>query len=207
LISPAIPTMVHLVGPILCSILILACTAAPSSSRGNTSDPQVTRRWYSLPEDREAIPQVPRAWPVCRDVSRTIFYCFHEVEDYHTLHEIFTLALAKWAPAIRLSALDFALDPACAEEPCLCSELHVVETTPQTISNDSPGEPAITSLGYRSLTGNIGIQPGLPRHHLLWPSDSGLYGSNAILRMAQELGRYIYEQLSSMAMCGTLVAR
>lgn len=58
--------------PVVFLVLIVACMAAPTSPRVNSSDPEVARRWYSLPEDRDIIPQGYRVWPPSDDGSRTM---------------------------------------------------------------------------------------------------------------------------------------
>ena len=105
--------------PALFFTLIAACVAAPTSPP-TSADPEVARRWYSIPEDQEVFQEHTRPWPVGKDGLRTINYCFEDVYSYHQISNILELGLAKWEPATRVSALRFAPDPACEQEPCLC---------------------------------------------------------------------------------------
>jgi len=104
---------------------------------------------------------------------------------------MFALALAKWAPAIRVSSLRFAPDSACVQEPCLCSEPGLGEETLQIILSDEDGGGPSSSLGYRPPTVDVGYEPGLPRHYLPWPTEQKYHGLDAPLSMAHELGAYI----------------
>jgi len=69
----------------------------------NISTPRVTKRWWTVPLDQETRPEDVRVWPPCADGTRTVTFCFENVDTYHTVIGILALALAKWAPAMRLS--------------------------------------------------------------------------------------------------------
>ena len=166
--------------------LITACVAAPTSPRVNTSDPELTRRWFSIPEEHEVAPGYWRPWPLGQDGSRTITYCFENIDSYQGLHQIFDLGLAKWEPAMRVSALKSAPDPACQQEPCLCDEPDVGEGTLH-IELTSGDRDAATSLGYRGPDFNIG--PNEHRNYLRWPTnDPEFFGPLSPLLMAHEIG-------------------
>lgn len=127
--------------------LIVACVAASLSSRVNDSDSEVARRCCSIPKDQE-IPEVPeRPWPLGKDGFRTITYCLKDVYSYHQLSNMFELGLAKWEPAMRLSALRFAPGPACQQQPCLCDEPSVAKGSLQ-IGLATGDRPAAASVGY-----------------------------------------------------------
>ena len=173
-------------------MLITACVTAPTSPRVNASDPELTTRWVSIPEDHEVAPGHIRPWPLGRDGSRTITYCFENVDSYQGLHHIFELGLAKWEPAMRLSALKFAPDPACQQEPCLCDEPDVDEGTLHIfLSGEHPS--AWGPQGYRGPDVDVGADEF--RNFLRWPTNkSSFNGPLSPLLMAHEIGRYLYRQ-------------
>lgn len=175
--------------PVLFLMLVVACVAAPASPRTNHADPEVARRWYSVPEDHEPSPGGYRAWPPSDDGSRTIHYCFEDADAYNTLGAVFELGIAKWAPAMRVSSLKFAPDPACPQKPYLCSEPHVA--TDETLHVGLVDEPflAQSSLGYRSPLIEKDY-PDKPRNYMQWSSDPSLVKPDA-LTMAHELGEYL----------------
>lgn len=172
--------------PVLFLLLIVACAAAPTTPRTIDSDPEVARRWYSIPEDHEVPRGGIRPWPLGKDGSRTVTYCFTDVHSYHALDSIFELGLAKWEPAMRLSTLKFAPDPACPQEPCLCDEPDVAETTLHD-GLAQEDRPASASVGYEGL--DVPTDSDGPRNSLLWPTDDPFFfGPYAPLLMAHELG-------------------
>lgn len=173
--------------PVLFLMLVAACVAAPTSLRASTSDPEIARRWYSIPDEHEAPPGNHRPWPVGDDGSRTITYCFENVQSYHALANIFALGLAKWEPATRVSALKFAPDPACQQEPCLCDEPDVAEGTLNIGLQDGNG-PAKGTVGYNVHGDSRGEAP----NRLTWPTDDPeFFGPLAPLLMAHELGKHL----------------
>ena len=182
------PTMRLFRGLVLFLLLIVSCVAAPTPPRVKTSDPEVARRWYSVPDDRDMSPNRFRAWPARDDVTRPIFYCFADVHAYNTLNHIFELALAKWAPAIRVSSLEFAPHPACPQEPCLCSEPDVGAETTLHIMLGDKDLTGVASMGY--IPPFIPIPAGMTRNFLRWPSDPS-YSSRADAprNMAHEIGK------------------
>jgi hypothetical protein len=191
LIWSTTPNMAHLMGSVLFLVHIVASLAAPTSPRANGSDPQVGERWFGVREDFEIRPQDARAWPACADGSRTVPYCFGDVDTYQELSEVFAMGLAIWAPAMRVSSLAFAPDPACVQEPCLCSEPGVGEETLHIMLD--PGRvAAASSLGYDPLFRD----PNQPTHRLLWPANRAFTSHSAApVLMAHELGGYMREQL------------
>lgn len=175
--------------PVLFLVLIIACVAAPDAPRTTDSDPEVARRWYSLPEDRDILPQGHRVWPPSDDGSRTIHYWFQDADAYNTLGATFELGIAKWAPAMRVSSLKFAPDSACPQKPYLCSEPHVAaEETLHVMLVDNQF-PAQSSLGYRQPLIEKDY-PDKPRNYMQWSRDTSL-GKPHALAMAHELGEYL----------------
>lgn len=176
--------------PALLLLLIVACVAAPTAPRVDTSDPDVAKRWCSVVEDHEVAHAHVRPWPLGHDGSRTITYCFEDIESYHGLNHIFELGLAKWEPAMRLSVLRVAPDPTCEQEPCLCDEPDVDDGTLR-IGLVQGNQPAAGSIGYKGLDHEI--TPNKPRNYLRWPTDDPFFfGTLAPLLMAHELGQYLY---------------
>jgi hypothetical protein len=174
--------------PALFFTLIAACVAAPTSPP-TSADPEVARRWYSIPEDQEVFQEHTRPWPVGKDGLRTINYCFEDVYSYHQISNILELGLAKWEPATRVSALRFAPDPACEQEPCLCDEPHVAEVSLH-IGLATRDQAASASVGYNGPE-TPGVEAGQPQNRLLWPTnDPFFYSQLAPLLMAHELGEY-----------------
>lgn len=52
-----------------------ALLVAPAPFRPlGTLGRQITKRWYSVPLDQDAPPEAKRAWPACKDGTRTINY-------------------------------------------------------------------------------------------------------------------------------------
>ena len=171
--------------PVLLLVLVVACVAVPLSPPANDSDPEVVRRWYSLPEERGIVPQGHRVWPPSDDGSRTIRYCFEDVDSWNTLGPSFELGLAKWAPATRVSSLRFAPDPACSKTPCLCSDPHVAtDETVHVMLVDDDHMTAESSLGYRPPFVDV-LDPNKPRDYLQWSRDPSLHKPNA-LNMAHQ---------------------
>lgn len=183
-------TMMLFGAPALLLLLIVACVAAPTAPRVDSSDPEVAKRWYSVVEDHEVAHAHVRPWPLGHDGSRTIAYCFENIESYHGLNHIFELGLAKWEPAMRLSVLRVAPDPTCEQEPCLCDEPDVDDGTLR-IGLVQGNQPAAGSIGYKGLDHEI--TPNKPRNYLRWPTDDPFFfGPLAPLLMAHELGQYLY---------------
>jgi hypothetical protein len=178
---------------VLFLLLITACLAAPTLPRVNNAEPEVARRWYSVPDDRGILSNGYRAWPPSDDGSRTIHYCFMDVHTYDTIGAMFELALAKWAPAIRVSSLKFAPDPACPEKPYLCTEPHVTaEKTLHIILRDVK-ELALSSFGYKPPFVDL-THPSMPRHYLQWATHAASMGPEGSLFMAHESGEYFAGQ-------------
>jgi hypothetical protein len=172
--------------PALFLTLIAACVAAPISPR-ISPDPEVARRWYSIPEEQEILQGLTRPWPLGNDGLRTITYCFEDIHSYHQLSNIFELGLAKWEPATHVSALRFAPDPACQQEPFLCDEPHVADGSLH-IGLATQGRAACASVGY-SGPESPDVKVGQSRNRLLWPTDDPFFYSHvAPLLMAHELG-------------------
>ena len=156
---------------------------------GEPSKKPVEKRWYSVPEGQELPGQRWTAWPCSNDGSCPIHYCFEDVHTHDLMGTIFKRALAKWAPAFRLSALRFAPDPACQQEPCLCSEPHLSESTLHIMSEEA--SIIKTSCGYRLDSRD----PNLPRHYLQYSSEPFFYEANGHLILAHELGECLDGQL------------
>jgi hypothetical protein len=185
--------MVLFRGLVLFLLLTVACVAAPTSPRMKTSDPEVARRWYSVPDDRGILSNSYRAWPPSDDGSRTIHSCFMDVHTYDTIGAMFELALAKWAPAIRVSSLNFAPDPACPEKPYLCTEPHVAAEKTLHIMLRDVKELALSSFGYKPPFVEL-ENPTMPRHYLQWATHAASIGPEGSLHMAHELGGYFARQ-------------
>ena len=183
--------MMLLSAPVLFLLLIVTCAAAPTAPRTNGADPEVARRWYSVPENHEPSPGGYRAWPRSQDGSFTINYCFEDVRTHDKMGALFKLALAKWAPALRLSALRFAPDPSCQQEPCLCSQSRLSEATLHIMLGDRSSR-ITTSLGYRTSANRR--HPNLPRHYVHYSSHPEYFSAEGPLIMAHELGRCLNEQ-------------
>lgn len=176
--------------PVLFLLLIAACVAAPASPRVDTSDPEVARRWYSLSESQGTSSQRWSTWPRSNDGYYPINYCFEDVHTHDIMRAMFKRALAKWAPALRLSALVFAPDPVCQQEPCLCSEPHLSETTLHIILAEGSSTVA-TSLGYRLESRDL----NLPRHYLRYSTKPSFFEANGHIILAHELGKCLDGQL------------
>lgn len=175
---------------VLLLMLITACVAAPTSPRVNISDPEISKRWYSVPEGQGIPGQRWTAWPRSNDGSCPIHYCFEDAYTHNMMDAIFKRALAKWAPAFRLSALRFVADPACQQEPCICSQPHVSETTLHIMIKEESTWIQGT-LGYRLESRD----PNLPRHFLQYSSKPFFYEADGHLMLAHELGEYFDGQL------------
>ena len=150
----------------------------------------IAKRWWSVPDVQNVDPNQDQPWPASPDGSHTITFCFESQAVWGELGEFFTRALAKWAVAIQVSSLEFAPDPACDRSPCLCRTPGVADHTLH-ILQAVPGHPLLTartSIGYKNP--NLPRQPGLPRHHLIWPADTDSLGtqSESGLIMAHESG-------------------
>ena len=172
-------------------MLITACVAAPTSPRVNNSHPKVVRRYYSVPEDRDKGVGTLTAWPVSNDGSRTINYCFESVDTYNKLGDMFELAVAKWAPAIRVSSLEFAPDPACPGKPCLCNEPNVAAEKTLHVILAGDDKLVQSTVGFMPPTLQVDHEPELPRHFLQWSNHPSFFKSDALLLMAHELGEYL----------------
>lgn len=199
--------------PVPFLVFVVACVAAPTSptSAGvNTSDPEFGRRWWSVPDDRGILPGGYRAWPSSDDGLRTINYCFEDAETHTALGAMFDLALAKWTPATRMSSLNFAPDPACQTTPCLCSEPDVAKDHTLHIMLLESKVQAWATFGYTPPFFDA-VEPSMPRHHLVWTKDpvkrAPLFGPDAPVRMAHELGKYFDGKLRGSSDFGALVVR
>ena len=182
--------------PVLLLLLVVACVAAPSLPRVKNSDPEISRRWWTVKEIQNAVHDAPRPWPASANGSHIIPFCFENQATWNELNSLFTRALAKWAVAIHAPALEFARDPACREAPCLCSTPGVAEVTLHTMQaqhrRDGIAQGSEATIGYTDP--NVPLNdPSMPRHFLLWPPNTNVFGSqsNGDLQMAHELGERI----------------
>ena len=159
-------------------------------STGQSPGKAVTKRWWSVKEDYLAEDNKPRAWPGSGDGSRIVTYCFQDQRAWDNLGPLFTRALDKWDVAMRVSSLEFAPDTACRQVPCLCTTPNVADTSLHIMQAQEGVQMslAVSTMGYRNH--NIPVQAGMPRHYVLWPANTNLFGSPAqgILMMAHELG-------------------
>jgi hypothetical protein len=154
----------------------------------NISGSKSNKRWYSVPLDDETSPDNKRTWPACNDGTHTITYCFEDEAAHKDLNELFARALAKWAPAMHESSLDFAPDAACTgdlQSRCLCSTPGVAEITLHIVLTEHGGAEA--SLGYREPS-LPKLESSKPRHYIFFPADPDFYGAAAPVHMAHEIG-------------------
>ena len=161
---------------------------APFGSPGPLGQ-NITKRWYSVPLDQDALPEGQRAWQACKDGKCTINYCFEDAASHKELAEVFAKGLAKWAPAMHVSSLDFAPDDVCTgdmQTRCLCTTPGVEETTLHIILTEQGGPEATVGYLPPSVTNH---DPSKPRHHITWPNDPHFFGKAAPLMMAHEIGK------------------
>lgn len=189
-------------------LLIVACVAAPTAPRVDTPDPEVVRqafaklhstpgepsgksilkRWWSVPGEHETQPEDIRPWPPGEDGSRTITDCFEDQKSYGFLWTTSVEALVKWEPAMQVSTLAFAYDPACTRQPCLCSAPGVAEATLHIIL----GEAEQGAYGTFGCTDRIveNSEPNMPRHYPQCShAPSLIWGTSATVIMGQELSK------------------
>lgn len=171
---------------------------APRQATGDLLETTIAKRWWSVPEDHETRPEDIRAWPPGEDGSRTMSYCFENRRSFNFLGTTFAEALAKWKPAVDVSSLVFAPDPACKELACLCTATDVAEVTLHIILAADGEKAAFGTLGYRD---RIVEKSDLdkPRHYLMWPADTGqIWGTSTAVVMAHELGKTHRRKASKM---------
>lgn len=80
----------------------------------NVGSPYHTLRPEHPPQGLQAWPP----WPITR--RHTITYCYEDQPTADALTRLFEAGLAKWAPAFRVSNVEFITDPNCFQLPCLC---------------------------------------------------------------------------------------
>ena len=160
----------------------------PHLTSGEPPKKPASKRWWSIPEEHETQPEDIRPWPPGEDGSRIITYCFENQASYDSLHEILALALVKWEPAVRASALAFAPDSACTSGPCLCSAHGVAEVTLRiSLVDPKKQQQPLSTMGYTDrIVENP--YPNMPRNFIMWPYTPHFFGPNAVLVMAHELG-------------------
>lgn len=162
---------------------------------GQPPEKSAARRWWSVPEEHETQPEDNRPWPPGDDGLRTITYCFENQRSYDFLWTTFVEALVKWEPAIQVSALAFAYDPACTEQLCLCSAPGIAEATLHIILGEAE-QAAYGTLGYTDRIVEKSA-PNMPRHYLQCSHAPGLiWGTSATVIMAHELGKRLKTRTS-----------
>lgn len=165
------------------------------STPGKPPGKSVTKRWWSVPEEHETQPEDFRPWPPVEDGLRTISYCFENQRSYDVLWTTFVEALVKWDPAMQVSALAFAFDPACTQQPCLCSAPGVAEATLHIILGEAE-QGACGTFGYRDRIVEKS-DSNMPRHYLQSSHAPGLIrGTSATVIMAHELGKRLKTRTS-----------
>jgi hypothetical protein len=98
-------------------------------------DAQVAKRWFTVPDKQQKKKKhMVSVWPPVGTMEgpRRIPYCFEDDAAFKIIGDILPAALDKWAPAMKVSSLAFAPDPACTgenESPCLCSTKGIKEVT------------------------------------------------------------------------------
>jgi len=170
--------------------------AARQASEGQP-EKSVSKRWWSVAEEHETQPGDIRVWPPGEDGSRTITYCFENRGAYNFLSNTFAEALAKWQPAVDVSALVFAPDSACKQLACLCTEDGVAEVTLHVMLDEDLNSPAVGSLGYIDRIAKKS-DPNKPRHYLSFPNGGVFGGMSAATAMAHELGKRHRRKASEM---------
>jgi hypothetical protein len=161
--------------PVLLQVLVGLSTAITDFLQPNVSDVQVAKRWFTVPDSQHSMPDQLRSWPPRGDMDgqHTITYCFENDDAYRIMGDLFHDALGKWEPAIQVSSLAFAPDPACTgnQSPCMCSTDGVEEVTVRLMLGEGVVEGvAYATNGYRDpfLPRS---DPNKPRHYIEWPAN------------------------------------
>lgn len=145
---------------------------------------QITKRWHSIP----AGPQVWRANPMCAGYTY-ISYCFQDQASSRDFGDLFLRGLAKWAPALRGSGLNFVPDLACLQSPCLCTAQGVGEATLRIMLSQHGDAWPSTTLGYTDPQPGVPtLHPCLPHNFIIWPADADRFLERGALYMAQQIG-------------------
>lgn len=166
----------------------MAAQRADGLLRYNSSDPEVERRWYSIPVDEKAGPDERRPWPLCGNGKRVISYCFGDDRAYRDIGDLFLKGIAKWAHVMHISSVVFAPDTACLGPQwrgrCLCSTPGVKEDSLHIILSDNQASSTVGYLPPSAPNPN----PSLPRNNIIWPKHIGFSKAFAPVVMAHEIG-------------------
>jgi hypothetical protein len=170
--------------------------ANDSSASQMPADTQVAKRWFSLPNSREALQtgwEINGLWPECGDVH-IVTYCFEDELTYNHLNLVFLEGVAKWTRAVTFSSLGFAPNPACFGElgsPCLCNSVGLDEVTVHI--RMSPDHTFRSTFGY--LDPSVPrIHPNDPRHFL----DIGVAEGYSLAHMSLMIAHRLGEMFRSM---------
>jgi hypothetical protein len=160
---------------------------APRQATEETLEKQVAKRWFTVPYTPPgAPPQGLQAWPPWPNTHRqTITYCYEDQPAADALTRLFEAGLAKWAPAFRVSNVEFITDPNCFQLPCLRTTSQVSPVTVHIMQARVTWP--LSTLGYRDHRTPV-LDPRRPRHFIQWPAPPVNFQRRGPLYMAQAIG-------------------
>lgn len=152
---------------------------------------QVTKRWHSIPFDKDAGPAHSISWPTSPcDLRSYVPFCYEDQASQDALKDLFAEGLSKWTQALFQSSLVFAPDVACGPnglEQCLCSTGGISEDTVHIMLARQGETWPLSTLGY-TRPAVPKKYPNMPRHFIQWPADVQKFGARGPVHMAQEIG-------------------